>query len=94
MQNNVDWLTSLRNAFRGHLKDDWTCPSAHYEMAALAWVEKDLDGADHKAKVIDCQEWLTKTQKWPYEWVLDSRMSIKTTTSMLTVKRHRKIMGL
>ncbi|KAH7403498.1 outer membrane protein-like protein iml2 [Cadophora sp. MPI-SDFR-AT-0126] len=82
-----------KNAFRGHLKDDWTCPSAHYEMAALAWVEKDLDGADHKAKVIDCQEWLTKTQKWPYEWVLDSRMSIKLTTSILTVKRHKKIMG-
>ncbi|KAH6719061.1 outer membrane protein-like protein iml2 [Leptodontidium sp. 2 PMI_412] len=82
-----------KNKFRGHLKDDWTCPSAHYEMAALAWVEKDLDGADQKAKVLDCQEWLVKTQKWPFEWVLDSRMSIKLTTSILTVKRHKKIMG-
>lgn len=62
-------------------------------MAALAWVEKDLDGADQKAKVLDCQEWLVKTQKWPFEWVLDSRMSIKLTTSILTVKRHKKIMG-
>ena len=62
-------------------------------MAALAWVEKDLDGADQKAKVADCEEWLVKTQKWPFEWVLDSRMSIKVSTSVLTVKRHKKIMG-
>lgn len=62
-------------------------------MAALAWAEKDVDGADHKATVLDCQDWLAKTKKWPYEWVLDSRMSIKLSTSMLTVKRHRRIMG-
>lgn len=58
-------LSSSRNKFKGHLKDDWTCPSAHYEMAALAWVEKDLEGMDHKAKVLDCETWLVKTQKWP-----------------------------
>ncbi|CZS90296.1 hypothetical protein WAI453_004236 [Rhynchosporium graminicola] len=83
-----------KTEFRGPGKDDWTCPSAHYEMAALAWVEKDVGGADHKAKVLDCQEWLTKTKNWPFEWVLDSRMSIKLQTSLLTVKRHRKIMGI
>ncbi|KAL2067442.1 hypothetical protein VTL71DRAFT_1867 [Oculimacula yallundae] len=87
-------LVHDKAAFRGHLKDDWTCPSANYEMAALAWVEKDLDGADHKAKVLDSQEWLDKTKNWPFEWVLDSRMGIKVQTSMLTVKRHRKIMGI
>ncbi|EEP78570.1 conserved hypothetical protein [Uncinocarpus reesii 1704] len=26
--------------FKGHLKDDWTCPSAHYEMAANLWMER------------------------------------------------------
>ncbi|KAK2732369.1 Mitochondrial outer membrane protein iml2 [Onygenales sp. PD_40] len=27
--------------FKGHLKDDWTCPTAHYEMAANLWMERD-----------------------------------------------------
>lgn len=26
--------------FKGHLRDDWTCPSAHYEMAANLWTER------------------------------------------------------
>ncbi|EER42913.1 mitochondrial outer membrane protein iml2 [Histoplasma capsulatum H143] len=26
--------------FKGHLKDDWTCPTAHYEMAANLWMER------------------------------------------------------
>ncbi|KAI1913521.1 Mitochondrial outer membrane protein iml2 [Ophidiomyces ophidiicola] len=26
--------------FKGHLKDDWTSPSAHYEMAANLWMER------------------------------------------------------
>lgn len=28
--------------FKGHLKDDWTCPTAHYEMAANLWMERRL----------------------------------------------------
>lgn len=32
-------LINCRSKFKGHLKDDWTCPSAHYEMACLAWHE-------------------------------------------------------
>ncbi|KUJ20335.1 outer membrane protein-like protein iml2 [Mollisia scopiformis] len=82
-----------RNEFKGHLKDDWTCPSAHYEMACLAWNEKDLEGADPKAKVVECEEWLEKTQKWE-QYILDTRMSVKITTSLLTIKRHKRIMGM
>lgn len=26
--------------FKGHLKDDWTCPTAHYEMASNLWMER------------------------------------------------------
>ncbi|PGH02558.1 hypothetical protein GX51_04585 [Blastomyces parvus] len=29
-----------RATFKGHLKDDWTCPTAHYEMAANLWMER------------------------------------------------------
>jgi len=88
------WLTSCGHEFKGHLKDDWTCPSAHYDMACLAWNEKDLDGVDHTAKVNDCQQWLEKVHKWGEQYILDSRMSVKITTSFITVKRHRKIMGI
>lgn len=87
------FLTGHRNEFKGHLKDDWCCPSGHYEMACLAWLEKDLDGADHKAKVSECEEWLEKTQKWE-QYILDSRMSVKLTTSLLTIKRHKRVMSI
>lgn len=62
-------------------------------MAALAWAEKDLDGADHKAKVEDCEQWLTKVQKYPEAYLLDNRLSMKVSTSVVTVKRHKTIMA-
>ncbi|KAF8867095.1 outer membrane protein-like protein iml2 [Acephala macrosclerotiorum] len=86
-------LNHDRHEFKGHLNDDWTCPSAHYEMACLAWFEKDLEGMDSRAKVLECQDWLEKTQKWE-QYILDTRMSVKITTSLLTVKRHKKIMAM
>ena len=62
-------------------------------MAALTWNEKDLEGADHKSKVLDCEQWLVKTKNWGESYVLDTRMSFKITTSLLTLKRHKSIMG-
>jgi len=85
-----------RHEFKGHLKDDWMLPAAHYEMACLAWHEKDLpdtSAEEHKAKVQDCEEWLEKTQKWE-QYVLDTRVSVKLTTSLLTVRRHKGIIGM
>jgi hypothetical protein len=93
MDSSHPRLTYRRHEFKGPLKDDWTCPSAHYEMAALAWSEKDLDGMDHKAKVLECAQWLEKVHKWGEAYNLDTRMSFKITTSLITIKRHRKIMG-
>jgi hypothetical protein len=63
-------------------------------MACLAWKEKDLEGVDHKAKFNECQQWLEKTQKWGEQYILDSRVSVKVTTSFITLKRHRMIMGM
>ena len=82
-----------RHEFKGHLKDDWPNPSAHYEMAALTWNEKDLEGVDAKAKVLECEQWLDKTKNWGDSYVLDTRMSFKITTSLITIKRHKTIMG-
>ncbi|ODH50836.1 hypothetical protein GX48_02977 [Paracoccidioides brasiliensis] len=33
-------LVHDKAVFKGHLKDDWTCPTAHYEMAANLWMER------------------------------------------------------
>ncbi|KAE9376876.1 outer membrane protein-like protein iml2 [Stipitochalara longipes BDJ] len=87
-------LNHDRNEFKGHLKDDWTCPTAHFEMACLAWKEKDLEGVDHIAKVNECYEWLEKTQKWGEEYVLNSRIAVKVSTALNTLKRHKKIMDI
>ncbi|KAF4632452.1 hypothetical protein G7Y89_g5666 [Cudoniella acicularis] len=103
-----------REEFKGLLKDDWTCPSAHYEMACVSWLEKDLPpsatstttpptsshshhsssstGNYHKQKVLECEQWLEKTQKWE-QYILDTRISVKVVTSLLTVRRHKKLMG-
>lgn len=90
----VNILCHDKQAFRGHLKDDWTNPNAYYEMACLAWQEKDLTGQDHKTKILECKEWLEKVQNYSIPFVLDSRLSMKLTTSMATLKRHRRIMGI
>jgi len=87
-------INSNRHEFKGPLKDDWMLPSANYEMACLAWQEKDLEGQDHHAKVLDCERWLDKTKNWPDQYVLDTRISVKISTSLLTVKRHKGIIGL
>jgi len=95
LQNEI--LNHERQEFKGHLKDDWMLPSAHYEMACLAWHEKDspfTSPDEHKAKVRECEEWLKKTQSWPEQYVLDTRVSFKLTTSLLTVRRHMRIMGM
>ena len=79
---------SLRNVFKGHLKDDWSCPSAYYEMAALAWQERDLPNVDRVGKVRESEEWLHKVARWE-TYVLDARIGMKVTTGLDTVKRWK-----
>lgn len=33
-------LSHERQSFKGHLKDDWTCPIAHYEMGVNLWMQR------------------------------------------------------
>lgn len=67
-------LNHDRSEFKGHLKDDWTCPSAHYEMAVICWMEKKLDSSEgfEKEKLRECGEWLEKAAKWE-SYNLDAR---------------------
>jgi hypothetical protein len=63
-------LSHDRAAFKGHLKDDWTCPSAHYEMAVICWKEKERRGTE---AITECREWLDKAAKWE-SYELDARL--------------------
>lgn len=37
-------LSHDKNNFKGHLRDDWIAPTAHYEMAANYWMMRDEFG--------------------------------------------------
>lgn len=83
-----------RREFKGHLKDDWTLPGANFEMACIAWKEKDVPGVDHNAKVKECEQWVDKTKNWGEQYLLDSRVIVKIRTSQFTIKRHKRVMGI
>ena len=59
-------------SFKGELKDNWVLPSAHYEMAIIAWTEKSLPLYDEAEKLADCTRSLNTVSRWgSYE--LDAR---------------------
>ncbi|KAI1453107.1 hypothetical protein F4805DRAFT_470320 [Annulohypoxylon moriforme] len=90
-------------AFRGVTKDDYALPAAHYEMAALAWIEVqkpelrgpiDEDGEEDwlYEKVEECQSWLDKVARWE-AFVLDARIGMRVQTGMNTVMWFKKEHG-
>lgn len=48
----------------------------------------------HKEKVLDCEEKLLKLNSWPQTYVFEARMSFKISTSLLTVRRHKGLLGM
>lgn len=90
-----DVLAVDRNELKGGLRDDWTAPAAHYEMAVVCWMEKDVVGADGavrdpaaltEQRVRECESWIEKAAKWEgYE--LDARIGLKIATAQDTLKR-------
>ncbi|KAI9894356.1 MAG: Tetratricopeptide repeat protein 39C [Vezdaea aestivalis] len=70
-----------KSLFKGHLKDDWVAPSAHYEMAVLCWEQKD------QGRVPECREWLDKAARWE-AYDLDARIGLKITTALDTLRRY------
>ncbi|KAH0544063.1 hypothetical protein FGG08_001681 [Glutinoglossum americanum] len=71
-----------RTAFKGHLRDDWTCPSAHYEMAVICWKERATRGEE---AITECKEWLDKAAKWE-SYELEARIGLRVTTAQETLK--------
>ena len=80
-----------RTEFKGHLRDDWTCPTAHYEVGVNLWMQRGEKGmADsgelEKERVRECKEWVEKAAKWE-SYDLDARIGLKITTAMDTLRK-------
>lgn len=74
--------------FKGPMKDDWTDPVAHYEMAVCAWEAKE---GEHDMKSLDeCQMWLDKVAAWE-GYQLDTRVGIKITTGKAMIAKIKEI---
>ncbi|KAI8946677.1 breast cancer protein [Xylaria longipes] len=83
-----------KSAFKGSTKDDYIPPSAHYEMAVLAWVEGQTTTPEEtKKKVDDCQSWLDKVSRWE-AYVLDGRIGMRVQTGMDTLRWYKREHGL
>ncbi|KAI0478128.1 breast cancer protein [Xylaria cf. heliscus] len=83
-----------KSAFKGSTKDDYIPPSAHYEMAVLAWVEgQTKTPAETKKKVEDCEAWLDKVSRWE-SYVLDGRIGMRVQTGMDTLRWYKREHGL
>ncbi|GAP82811.1 putative mitochondrial outer membrane protein iml2 [Rosellinia necatrix] len=83
-----------KSAFKGSVKDDYIPPSAHYEMAVLAWMEGQGEtAAETKKKVYDCQSWLDKVSKWE-SYLLDGRIGMRVQTGMDTLRWYKREHGL
>lgn len=54
-------LNHDKNHFKGHLKDDWICPVAHFEMAANLWMERPAYIAVHGHPTSDPEKTETKS---------------------------------
>ncbi|KAI9839972.1 MAG: hypothetical protein M1819_000164 [Sarea resinae] len=77
-----------RAAFKGPLKEDWTCPTAHYEMAVAYWLERDGSrGEGDQEKVAKCAEWLDKAARWE-SYELDARIGMKIVTAQDTLRKY------
>lgn len=77
-----------RSLFKGDLRDDWSYPSAIYEMAAIAWFRKDMAGEQHDTRVLECENWLHRVAHWE-AYTLDGRIGLKITTALDTVRRYK-----
>ncbi|KAI0872218.1 breast cancer protein [Hypoxylon argillaceum] len=87
-------LTLDKSVFKGSNKDDYILPSAHYEMAVLAWVEGQTETpAETKKKVDDCQSWLDKVARWD-AYVLDGRIGMRVQTGMDTLRWYKREHGM
>ena len=87
-----------RIEFKGGLRDDWTAPTAHYEMGACLWAEREgvnkagVEKAGFMERDLDrvreAEAWVDKAAKWEaYE--LDARVGLKVATGLETLRAWR-----
>ncbi|KAG9231743.1 hypothetical protein BJ875DRAFT_106704 [Amylocarpus encephaloides] len=81
-------LCHNKAVLKGDLKDEWTCPSAHYEMAVILWTEARAGGPGSSEKLLECSRLLDKVSAWE-RYDLNERISFKIKTAQETMKRHK-----
>ncbi|KAJ5246896.1 hypothetical protein N7468_001879 [Penicillium chermesinum] len=86
--------------FKGHLKDDWVLPAAHFEFAANSWMERPTYQVHHglstepvqpgsEAEMLlvkDCKEHLDRAARWE-SYELDARIGLKVTAAQEAVRK-------
>lgn len=87
-------LSFDKNELKGHLRDDWTAPAAHYEMGAISWMQRDearQHGKEQEVErlVKECETWVDKAAKWE-SYELDARFGLKIATAQDTLRRWRE----
>jgi Protein of unknown function (DUF3808) len=65
-----DIISRDRAELKGGLKDNWTCPVAHYEMGVTYWF--DYLDSGMQSDLENCQQWLDKAAAWE-AYDLDAR---------------------
>ncbi|MCJ1385040.1 Mitochondrial outer membrane protein iml2 [Xylographa soralifera] len=81
-----------RALFKNNFKDDWTCPTAHYEIGANLWMERDGSERDRE-RVKEAEEWVQKAGSWE-KYELDARIGLKITTGLETLKGWKMENGI
>ena len=81
-------LSHDKALFKGNLKDEWMCPTAHYEMGANLWLGRQEVGEEQAVK--EALEWLEKAAKWE-GYDLDTRIGLKVTTGLDTLRKWRAV---
>ncbi|KAK0636752.1 hypothetical protein B0T17DRAFT_485006 [Bombardia bombarda] len=82
-----------KSAFKGGARDDYCQPAAHYEIAAVSWMEvcdpaawPETDKeAFRKQKTDECFQALERVSKWE-SFVLDARFGMRVQAGINTVK--------
>lgn len=86
-------LSHDKSQITGGLRDDWTLPVAHYEMAVILWQSRvDIGGPGEKSseqnrkQVKEAIDWINKAKNWgPY--TLDNRIGMRVTAAEGTLKK-------
>lgn len=89
----TDVLCHDKAQITGGLRDDWTLPVAHYEMAVILWQSRvDIGGPGEKTndqnrkQIKEAAEWIEKVKQWgPY--AMDNRIGMRVTAAEGTLKK-------